>query len=725
MALWSSLFGKSGKTNLTRPSLTLFYLLVGTFLLTLVPHIEQLPIWISVCVVAALAIRCFLEFYRLPLPSTTFSSIVALCLLIGIMLQFNTMMGRDAGIAFMAGLLAVKFYEIRTPRDIAVIIFSSFFVVMSALLYSQAFELFVYCLIMMWILTALLLRVQLGDQPEDQLLRMLKNSGFILLQALPLMLVLFLFFPRFTGKLQMNLNESPLGLTDTVEPGSIAKLSKNDATAFYAKLSGQAIPLVETMYWRALVLWDYRNGAWKVGIMDQNQTFAPAVKGSVVVQDIFIDPHFKRWLFALDHAVTKATNSNENSEWSTLYVGEIIQLTSQRGQINHKQRYQVSSAIDPQPGEHLPSDQRYAALRLPPVRPASEDDKGHAGDRIDPSVKEFSDKLWKEHPNPQAYSTAVLSYFQRTGFKYSAEPDMAPPGTDWMAFFLFKSKNGFCEHFASAYAVLMRLQGVPARLVVGYLGGRLNPYDQCYIVEQSNAHAWNEIWIDDAVQTGRLKPGETVGIWKRIDPVATVAAGDGPSAGANGSPGEETLSFQVANHRLSVSSSYLPAWMRSAVVDFQMRRQQMEANWDELVFSFDPEAQERLARKIGMGLNSWVSMALACVLAIAISIYVLRRWMGQRPVVTPVEKLYASFCRLMAQRGIPRAVWEGPLAYTNRTAEAFPDRKEAIRSLGRIVAYSRYGPEPVAPTAVQDLQTLLASLQPPPPAPALAPNESR
>ena len=117
-----------------RPSLTLFFCLVGAFLLTLVPHFQQLPAWISVTVVLAMVVRSLLEVYRLPLPSTVFCSILALCLLGGILLQFNTMFGREAGTAFMAGLLAIKFFELRGPRDISVIIFSSFFVVMSTLL---------------------------------------------------------------------------------------------------------------------------------------------------------------------------------------------------------------------------------------------------------------------------------------------------------------------------------------------------------------------------------------------------------------------------------------------------------------------------------------------------------------------------------------------------------------------------------------------------------------
>jgi hypothetical protein len=177
MAIWSGLIAKPQRTPLkSRPSLMLYFLLAGAFLLTLVPHVIQFPPWITAVVIGAMALRSFIEFYRLPLPSSTFCGILALILFGLIWVQFGTITGRSAGTAVTAGLLAIKFYEIRAPRDIALIIFSCFFVVMSALLFSQVLELFAYCLIMMWVLTAVLMRVQAGDRPEDMLLRMLGRA---------------------------------------------------------------------------------------------------------------------------------------------------------------------------------------------------------------------------------------------------------------------------------------------------------------------------------------------------------------------------------------------------------------------------------------------------------------------------------------------------------------------------------------------------------------------
>ena len=267
MAIWSAFLARPARPSpVARPSKTLFFLLAGAFILTLVPFAIQFPSWLSIAIVVAMVARCVLEAYRLPLPSTTFTTILALILLGLVVLQYGHFIGRDFGTALTAGLLAIKFYELRRPRDVSLIIFSCFFVVMSALLYSQVLELFIYCLIMMWVLTALLTRVQTGDQPDDFLLQMLKKSGIIFLQALPLALFLFFFFPRYPGPIGIHLDEATIGISDVVAPGSIADLAMNDSEAMYVQFPpGSSVPTTDTMYWRALVLWNYENGIWTQG----------------------------------------------------------------------------------------------------------------------------------------------------------------------------------------------------------------------------------------------------------------------------------------------------------------------------------------------------------------------------------------------------------------------------------------------------------------------------
>ena len=691
MALWSALFSRPARTPLeVRPSPTLFFLLAGAFLLTLVPHVVQFPLWVSVAVVGAMVLRSIIEVYRLPLPSTTFCGILAVVLLGVILVQFGTVLGRDAGTAFTAGLLAIKFYELRGPRDVALVIFSCFFVVMSALLYSQVLELFIYCLIMMWVLTALLLRVHTGDSPHDRLLRMLGRSGIICLQALPLALFLFFVFPRYTGKFSLTLDESPIGLTGTVAPGSIAKLAQDDSEAMYVQFTSGNVPLPGTMYWRALVLWDYRNGAWTPGDLAAlpRPTTPPVAPGpNDIGQEITIRPHNQKWLFALDVPVIAPVNRAEPFSWATLLNGGIVQLS--HGKLDHMSRYDVSSSATPADEELSPAE-RESGTRLPEAR----------YDQIDPWVTALADQL-HQGLSDEEYIRAVLRYFRHGGFVYSTTPGIQGP--NWLPVFLFKAKTGFCEHFASAFAVLMRLENIPARLVVGYQGADYNPYSDLYIVSQSNAHAWDEVWMPADNQPA---PGD-MGHWMRVDPTALLAMAEEGRSSANSADAGDTLSIQVAHHKPTFSEAWLPAWARAGLKEMQLRREQVETDWDNLVFSYDPETQSRLARALGFGEQARFELLLVCLVTGGICLIVFQKWMARKPAVSPVENLYASFCRTMARRGVPRAAWEGPLAYTQRVSEAFPDDKPAIQRVGSIVAHARYGPAPADPAAPQDLKSLL------------------
>jgi hypothetical protein len=689
MALWPGFLAKPAQTPLTsRPSLTLFFLLTGAFLLTLVPHAIQFPPWVTVAVVAAMILRSVIEFYRLPLPSTTFCGIIAVVMAGAIFVQYGTLAGREAGTAFTACLLAIKFFELRRPRDVALIIFSCFFVVMSALLYSQVLELFVYCLIMMWILTALLLRVHTGDLPNDRLLRMLSQSGVIFLQALPLALVLFFFFPRYTGTLSLMLEGGTIGLNDTVSPGSISRLSQDDSEAMYVQFLTPNVPATtDSMYWRALVLWDYKNGTWTPGPLaaQEPRTKIHAAPGALVFpQEITVLAHNQRWLFALDTPVSAADNKADLPP-ATILDGDILQL--QGGKLDHRARYDVTSSNNLE-DEVISDDERSNGIQLPT------DPKDH----IDPQVVELADQLHQGIPDtqPLPYVFAVLKYFHHGGFVYSTAPGIQGP--DWLPVFLFKTKTGFCEHFASAFAVLMRIEHIPTRLVVGYQGADYNPYSNLYGVSQSNAHAWDEVWIEAKKH------------WVRIDPTAILALAEEGLPVNQAADAQDTLSSQVTRHRETFSDAFLPAWAKDGLRQLQLRREQVETDWDNIVFSYDPDTQYRLAQALGFGEKTGFYLMLICIAAGGICLIVFKKWTMRKTPVSPVENLYAAFCRNMAQRGIPRAAWEGPFAYTERVAEAFPDDKRAIQSIGSIVASVRYGPAPADPAAPHQLKSLLTLL---------------
>jgi hypothetical protein len=699
MAFWSRFVARPSLVPLqARPSLTLFYLVSGAFVLTLVPEVTDFPAWLSVALVAAMALRSVLEAYRMPLPSTITTSVFAFVLLGFIYLQYGHFMGRDAGTAFTAGLLAIKFYELRRARDVAIIIFACFFLVMSALLYSQAVELFIYCLIMMWVLTALLMRVQAGDQPQDRLLRMLQHSGFIFLQALPLALFLFFFFPRYNGALGLRFDEASIGLNEVVTPGSISQLSENQSEAMYVQFDpGTNIPTTDAMYWRALVLWKYEHGAWVEGTTADEGGLAHVEARAApdeIPQTITVKAHHRRWLFGLDVPVSLPfnTSAGDPNTWAMANSGHAMELALNQGNLDHLVRYTINSRLTP-PAEDLDADHQQVATALP------DDPK----DAIDPKVKALADSLHKGLRDDQVeeYVNAVIHYFRHNGYVYDTAP--GPQGKDWLPYFLFTSKVGFCEHFASAFAILMRLEHVPARLVIGYWGAEYNPYKDIYTVYQSNAHAWDEVFIFDKNQIA----GGIRGHWQRVDPTALISAGDETD---QQDPTHQHGGFERGPRNMTFVDQYMPSWAKSAVREFVLRREEIEVNWDNVVLSYNPETQSRLAQALGFGAAEEIDLLLMCVIASAISFVGFRFWIRRKPVITPVENLYATFCRSMARRGLPRAMWEGPLAYTERLAEAFPNDKPAIHRVGSLVARARYGATPPDNVVVEQLQTALMTI---------------
>jgi transglutaminase-like putative cysteine protease len=534
----------------------------------------------------------------------------------------------------------------------------------------------------------------MGDRSVDHLLRMLELAGLIFLQALPFALVLFFFFPRYHGTLTLVLNDPTIGLTDTVAPGSIAKLSQDDSEAMYVKFDSGlgSVPLPESMYWRALVLWDYHAGIWTPGSMGdryaRNQPEVPANMSGAVLQEITVSRHNQRWLFALDLPVTKPINASESTDWAALLEEHTVQLAQPLAKVDHKVRYTVYSTMSPLE-EDLRAEEQARALQR---------------DKIDPQIIALAKDLHQGLTDDQVmdYVYAVVHYFRHNHFVYTTEP--GPQGPDWLKYFLFQSKRGFCEHYASAFAVLMRLQGVPARLVTGYLGGDYNPYDDTYTIYQSYAHAWDEIWIADKNQP----PGGIRGHWMRIDPTALITSVEETGAMGTAKGRDRTAPVQMAIQSSSFIGKYLPQWAKDDLKEVKLRREEVETNWDNMVLSYNPETQERLAQKLGFTEAQGVGlMLLACLLAGALCLFIFKRWTRPKEPITPVENLYAVFCRSMAQRGIPRAAWEGPLAYTERVAEAFPDDRQAIQRVGNIVATVRYGPTPVDPTAPENLKSLL------------------
>jgi hypothetical protein len=263
----------------------------------------------------------------------------------------------------------------------------------------------------------------------------------------------------------------------------------------------------------------------------------------------------------------------------------------------------------------------------------------------------------------------LLQMFREQEFVYTMRPPkLAANSVDE---FLFSTRRGFCEHFASAFTFVMRAAGVPARVVTGYQGGEFNPLGGYLVVRQSDAHAWSEVWIDGAG-------------WVRVDPTAAVA----PERIERGLIGAMSASEPVPGRLRSESEIWLQAGRAWDLVnDF----------WNERIVRCDTLRQMALLERLGFDDPDWrtLGLGLAASLAaffVAVSVYLA--WKFRRPLRDWPARLHETAVRRLARRGLIAGRSEGPVAFLDRAAAACPDLAENLREIRTLYGALRYGPRP-------------------------------
>ena len=251
--------------------------------------------------------------------------------------------------------------------------------------------------------------------------------------------------------------------------------------------------------------------------------------------------------------------------------------------------------------------------------------------------------------------------------------------------FLFDTKQGFCEHFASSFTYLMRAAGIPARVVTGYQGGEINPVDQYLEVRQADAHAWSEVWLKDRG-------------WTRVDPTAVVS----PVRVDGG------LSAAVPQNALPLLMRENFSWLRS----WRNNWNALTNQWNQWVLGYTPDRQRDLMSRLGVGQPDWGTLAHLLFWSVASVIGLTALWMLWRVRrKDPVQAIWEKFCARMARRGLPRQPDEGPLDYGSRLAASLPQQADGARTIATLYADLRYGPNhPKEQVAL--LRRLVADFQP-------------
>lgn len=645
-------------------------LLLLSCALVIAPHASHLPLWVTPACAALLIWRGWITFHGNRMPPRWLLLPIAIGMMAAVWAHYKTFFGREAGVAMLTLLLTLKLLEMHARRDLFIALFLSDFLILSNFFYSQSIGTAVLTIIaILAILTTQLSFQYSGTVPP--LRQRLRHGAMILVLATPLTLTLFLLFPRIQGPLwglPSDATAGRTGLSDTMSPGNILKLALSEEVAFRVKFADR-VPTKQQLYWRGVVLGTYDGRTWTpLKARQSKREIRVNLRGTPTHYQVTLEPHGKHWVFALD--VPQALPELPGNPTTVTPDMQLLSLQP----INERIRYNAVSHVDYelQPGDAASTDLRQW-LQVP---------RG-----FNPRTLEMAEQLRNQHAGDQERINAVLRHFREQEFRYTLQPP--PLGRDNVDDFLFLTRAGFCEHYASAFVVLTRAMGLPARVVTGYQGGEINPVDGYMEVRQSDAHAWAEVWLKERG-------------WVRFDPTAAVAP-------------------QRVERNLG-SAIPRPAFGGLITLDtnggiLQHLRQNWDAvtnAWNQWVLNYTPEKQKDFFKLLGFKDVDWRTMALVMtVVAILAGAAILLPLMLYQRKRDPVEAIYRLLCAQLAQCGFPRAPHEGPRDYCQRlTAAESPLPTAQKGALARFLAFYetvRYGrPDTLPSSYLKQLKQLSA-----------------
>ncbi|MDX9995507.1 MAG: DUF3488 and transglutaminase-like domain-containing protein [Rhodocyclaceae bacterium] len=613
--------------------------LLATGLAAFLPLTLQVPVWLSVAAGAAFVWRAALAWGHQPLPTRWVLVFVTLAGTAGVFLEYRTLFGQRAGVALLLIFLALKQLEARAPRDGLAIVLLAYFLTLTQFFEDQSIPVAATMLATLAVATATL--ASLTD-PRDQPQILLGRAGLLLAQALPFMLILFVLFPRVSGPLwglPADAYSGLTGLSDNMSPGTINNLIQSDAIAFRVRFDGP-VPPKRDLYWRGPVLTRLDERTWRPGekAIARELPYRPLADGAVFAYTVTLEPHNRPWLFALELPVTLPPGAFRSTDFQ-LHARKPV-----RERLRYTLRSQTAVA---HPGES--PDTLAAARQLP------------AG--LNPRTREVGAGWTADGNSDAARLQRAIDFMRERTLVYTLRPPLM--GRDVADEFLFDHRRGFCEHFASAFVVLMRAAGVPARVVTGYQGGERNPVDDTWVIRQSDAHAWAEVWLE-----GRG--------WVRVDPTATSAPARIEENLAAAVPVGDPLPFLARGYHF--------------LRDLRYRWWAINNAWNQWVLGYDPQRQRDLLERLGMKSPDWQTMTATLAVLCGAVLLALTGWMlWRRPHPDRVQRQWLRLSRRLARRGLARQTWEGPADYAERIARAQPAKAAEIRRIATLYAGLRYG----------------------------------
>ena len=645
-------------------------LLLGLFLV-LIPHFSHLPLWLSIVSSGLILWRACYELQFCKIPGKTILFLLTIMLLVGIIFSYHTLIGRNAGSAMLLGLLCLKLFEIKSYRDVSIIINLALFSIVINFLFNQSIPTaFTMLLALIFLFTALISfqhnykKLNKTQPVSFAFIHSSEKQHFklafkMLAQAMPFAIVLFILFPRVNGPLwglPEDAFSATTGLSDQMSPGRISQLSNNTSVAFRVKFNS-SIPTPKTLYWRGPVMWNFDGYNWTSPSNERLTIsgFNFSGLGEKYSYAITLQPHNNYWMFALDLPSTLPEHSRLSANMQLLSTSLIQKL--KRYEINSYTRYILPAY------KQIPL-QLY--LQLPVTNSNDSDSLLYKSKKLIAKLKDPS--------NPENTVKNVLNYFATQGFYYSRRPPLLYD--DPVDEFLFDTKRGYCEHYASSFTVLMRLANIPSRVITGYQGGEINPIDNYMTLRQSDAHAWSEVFLG--------KKG-----WVRVDPTAAIPPGNI----------ENTEDALRLNSNLNKPAGiYKSSWLSKQIKQMRFALDAVNNRWNQWILGYDNKRQKAFFAAIGIPEITWrgLSQLLFSILAILTGILAYIIFSNQTNKQNEIQLYYFKFLKKLKKYNLIKNDAEGAENFCQRVIVKLPQKKhttEKITLLYQQLRYKKYNDE--------------------------------
>jgi len=633
---------------------TLFLLAVIAW--TVLPHLAHLPVWCGLLTGAVLLWRTRLAVNNAALPGR-WVLVAVLALAAGLTLwSFKTLLGKEPGITLAVVLMALKTLELRARRDAFVVFFLGFFLVLTHFLFSQSLLVAAAMLASVWgLLTALVLaHMPVGLPSLRQASRLALRTALL---GAPIMVLLFVLFPRMGPLWGVPQDgQAKTGLSNTMRMGTVAELAQDDTISMRVKFFGAAPPL-ESLYFRGPVLSRFDGKTWGASYSSFASPRTELRPGSPALRyEVTLEP-LRLPLLPLLEATTDVSpienlqaTRREDLVWAT------------DRPVLERLRFSATAHTVFSHGPMQRSPSLAENLNLP------------AG--FNPRTLAWARQLGNDprHVNAdaRALAQAVMQHIRTGGFTYTLAPGVygeADPRGAIDEFWLDR-KEGFCEHFAAAFVVIMRALDVPARVVTGYQGADPLPVDGYYIVRQSYAHAWAEYW-----QEGRG--------WVRADPTGAVAP-DRIRRSQSLAPAPGFVAGTIGNINPQLLAQMREAW------------ESLNNRWNQWVLNYSRGQQIDLMKKLGFDSPNWQDVALLLIGVLSALSLLGAAWAWwDRHRQDPWERQASELRRALRTIGLSAGAHEPPRALAAQVEQRFGPQGAALSGLLMTLDRQRYGRDPI------------------------------